>query len=101
MLHGKFIINTLTRKKTYERAWMIDYVDRPLVVDTTYTRNKLNWKPSPGLHILERLPILMYHFNHHYRTWYARNINRNDQGCQHEQQHKLTDHQDLETFSAT
>lgn len=83
-LHGKFIVNTLAGKKTYERAWMIDYVDRPLVVDTSYTRNKLNWKPSPGLHILERLPVLMYHFNHHHRKWYARNIKRNDQNYEYE-----------------
>ena len=78
-LHGKYLFNTLRQKKTYERAWMIDYVDRPLVVDTSYTRKKLDWEPRSRLHILERLPILLHNFNHHHRTWHIRNINRNDQ----------------------
>ncbi len=78
-LHGKYIINTLRNKKTYERAWMLKYVDRPLVVDTSHTQNKLDWEPSSRLHILERLPILMHNFNQHYRVWYNRNTNRNDQ----------------------
>ncbi len=78
-LHGKYFFNTLRQKKTYERAWMINYVDRPLVVDTSYTQKKLDWEPRSRLHILERLPILLHNFNHHHRTWYMRNINRNDQ----------------------
>ncbi|MCD4721337.1 MAG: NAD(P)-dependent oxidoreductase [Desulfobacula sp.] len=78
-LHGKYFFNTLRNRKTYERAWMLDYADRPLVVDTTYTREKLDWEPRPGLHILERLPILLQKFNRHFGTWHIRNINRNDQ----------------------
>jgi len=77
-LHGQYAVNTLRNKKTYERAWMINYVDRPLMVDTNYTRNKLGWEPTPELHILERLPILMQNFNDHPKAWYARNIRRND-----------------------
>lgn len=79
MLQGRHMVNRLLRKKSYERAWMIDYVDRPLVVDTRYTRSRLNWEPTPGLSIIERLPILMHRFNNHHRTWVTRNINRNDQ----------------------
>ena len=78
-LHGKFFYNTLRNKETYERAWMIDFADRPLVVDTTYTRKKLNWKPRPELHIMNCLPVLLQKFNHHFKTWHIRNINRNDQ----------------------
>ncbi len=83
ILHIKFITNTLLNKKTYERAWMVQYIDRPLVVDTKNTTRKLNWKPTPELHILERLPILMHHFNHHHNKWVIRNINRNDQKYQY------------------
>lgn len=78
-LHGKYLLNTLRKRKTYERAWMIDYVDLPLIVDTTYTREKLNWDPSPGLHILDRLPMMLHLFNRHPHAWHTRNINRNDQ----------------------
>ncbi len=78
-LHAKYAINTLRKKRTYERAWMINYVDRPLRVDTTYTENRLGWEPTSGLHILERLPVLMHNFIHYYRKWDRRNIKRNDQ----------------------
>ncbi|MCP4748074.1 MAG: NAD(P)-dependent oxidoreductase [Desulfobacteraceae bacterium] len=78
-LNAKYIANTLRKKKTYERAWMINYVDLPLRVDTRYTQNKLDWQPTPGLHILTRLPILMQKFKNHYKAWDNRNINRNDQ----------------------
>ena len=79
VLHAKYVLNALIRKETYERAWMIDYVDRPFRVDTTYTREKLGWNPTPGLHILERLPVLMKNFTSHYRQWDMRNIRRNEQ----------------------
>jgi len=78
-LHGKYFFNTLLNRKTYERAWMIDFVDRPLVVDTSYTRKKLDWEPRSRLHILERLPVLLQNFNDHSKTWHIRNIKRNDQ----------------------
>jgi len=78
-LYGKFFFNLLGNKKTYERAWMIDFADRPLVVDTALTRKKLDWEPRSELHILARLPFLLKKFNHHPEIWHIRNINRNDQ----------------------
>ncbi len=79
VLHAKYAANTLRGKNTYERAWMLDYADRPLVVDTEYTTRRLGWAPDPGRHILERLPTLMTHFNAGPQVWKTRNINRNDQ----------------------
>lgn len=78
-LHLRFLVNTLRRRNTYERAWMMDYVDRPLIVDTGYTRECLDWRPDPALHILERLPVLMEKFHCHRHAWIRRNIRRNDQ----------------------
>ncbi len=78
-LHGNYLLNSLIHRKTYERAWMIRYVDRPLIVDTSYTCSKLDWKPSADLHILTRLPLLMQKFRSQYKRWYQRNIKRNEQ----------------------
>ncbi len=78
-LHAKLVLNTLLGRPTYERAWMANYLDRPLVVDTTYTRNKIDWEPTPGLGILERLPVLIKQFKSDPQTWSKRNIKRNDQ----------------------
>lgn len=79
MLHGKYLANSLRHKNTYERAWMLDYADRPLLVDTSYTQKRLGWRPVPQLHILKRLPVLMKNVNSAPRDWMVRNINRNEQ----------------------
>lgn len=79
MLHSKFLANTILRRNTYERAWMLDYADRPLVVNAEYTVQRLGWKPDSGLYILNRLPLLMANFKCDPNFWMVRNINRNDQ----------------------
>ncbi len=78
-LHGKFLFNTFRCRETYERAWMIDFADRPLIVDTTYTHKKLGWEPRSKLHILKRLPLMLKIFNRYSKKWHTRNIKRNDQ----------------------
>jgi hypothetical protein len=57
---------------------MMDYVDRPLVVDTTYTCEKLQWSPGPELSILNRLPVLMRRFSEDRSAWERRNVRRNE-----------------------
>lgn len=68
----------LLGQRRYERRWMIDYVDKPLVVDAQYTHSTLGWTPSPDLGILQRLPVLMDHFRKDRREWEMRNIRRNE-----------------------
>lgn len=58
-LQGKYFLNRIRRKNTYERPWMLNYVDRPLIVDTTYTRKTLNLTLRPEFEILRRLPVLV------------------------------------------
>jgi len=77
-LHGKFLFNTLISRETYERAWMLNFADRPFIVDTSYTQKKLNWKPRSELHILERLPLMLKIFHQYSVKWQTRNIKRND-----------------------
>jgi nucleoside-diphosphate-sugar epimerase len=65
-------------RKRYERRWMMDYVDRPLVVDTAYTREKLQWSPGPELGVLNRMPVLIRRFNQDRSEWERRNVRRNE-----------------------
>ena len=71
-------VKVVLGRKRYERRWMMDYVDRPLVVDTAYTRQKLQWRPGPELSVLNRMPVLMQQFQEHRAIWERRNINRNE-----------------------
>lgn len=79
--YGLFVKNlakAVFGRKRYERRWMMDYVDTPLVVDTSYTVEKLQWTPGPELGILNRLPVLMQRFKADRRKWERRNIRRNE-----------------------
>ena len=82
-LFFKNSIKVLFQQKRYERRWMMAYVDRPLVVDTAYTRKVLEWSPAPEWGILERLPVMMKRFQEHRHAWDHRNIRRNEGNYQY------------------
>lgn len=60
----------------FEHPWMLDYVDRPWVVDTTYTRKKLGWSCTEGMGVVDRLPLILERFRQDRRTWEDRNRRR-------------------------
>jgi hypothetical protein len=74
----------MLRRQTYEQPWMLAYADRPLRVDTSYTRQKIGWRPQDAYSILNRLPALIANFRNHRRYWLARNIRRNEGDYQYE-----------------
>ena len=74
----KLASNTLLRRNTYERPWMLAYAERPLKVDTAYTRRLLEWAPRPEFSIRARLPALMANFTRDRRYWAGRNTRRNE-----------------------
>lgn len=69
---------TVTGKRPYERLWMLNYVDRPWAVDTTYTRTKLGWSCTPELGIRDRLPALLRRRDNDPSEWERRNRQRNE-----------------------
>jgi len=73
----KLVLGFVTRNLPYERLWMLQYVDQPWAVDTTYTQEKLGWSPSYGMGIRDRLPIIMKHFVRDLPAWEQRNRLRN------------------------
>ncbi len=77
-LYIKNRVKVIMGRRRYERRWMLDYVDTPLVVDATYTQEKLKWTPDPERSILKQLPTLMKRFKDHRPEWTLRNIRRNE-----------------------
>jgi nucleoside-diphosphate-sugar epimerase len=71
-------VKALLGRKRYERRWMMDYVDMPLVVDTTYTRRKLEWTPGPEWSVVNRMPVLMQRLHDSPAVWEHRNVQRNE-----------------------
>jgi nucleoside-diphosphate-sugar epimerase len=58
---------------TFEKVWMIEYIDKQLNVDSSYTQNTLNWKPTPRYHITRRLHFLIGKMQNHPDEWILRN----------------------------
>jgi len=83
-LYLKLVTNGLLLRPTYEQPWMLTYADRPLRVDTSRTRQKLDWRPRHEYGILNRLPVLMANFRNQRRYWLNRNIRRNEGNYQFE-----------------
>ncbi len=69
----RYLQGRLTGRMPFERPWMTRYVDRPWVVDTTYTRTRLNWDCTAGMRILERIPIMLRLVRQHHHHWIMRN----------------------------
>ena len=83
-LYLKLAANGAFFRQTYEQPWMLAYADRPLRVDTSATRRKLDWRPRREYRVLNRLPVLMANFQNHRRYWQARNVLRNEGNYQFE-----------------
>ena len=60
--------------QTYERAWMLKFLDKPLRTDSSYSRAMLAWKPSEEYRIEKRIPVLMEHAIRNAKRWEERNV---------------------------
>ncbi|MDR4510017.1 MAG: NAD(P)-dependent oxidoreductase [Candidatus Brocadiaceae bacterium] len=70
-------LGIITCRIPFEQPWMLNYVDRPWQVDTTKTKKILNWDCTPGLGILDRIPIMLGNLDSNPGKWEERNTLRN------------------------
>jgi nucleoside-diphosphate-sugar epimerase len=61
----------------YEHPWMLQFVDRAWIADSSTTCGKLNWRCTEGMGILERIPVILENFRRDRRAWDDRNRRRN------------------------
>jgi len=59
LLCGQAGVCRLSGRTALEQPWMARYIDRPLMVDTRYTRHRIGWAPDPGRSILGCLPAII------------------------------------------
>lgn len=60
-------------RRPFERAWMLRYIDRQLIVDSSHTRKLLGWEPTPRRHILRRILFLLAKMKSNPNEWRVRN----------------------------
>ena len=68
-----FQILRLTCDNPIERFWMIKYIDKKLVVSSTYTQSALDWHPTPRYHLTRRLLFLLEKMKRHPDAWQLKN----------------------------
>jgi len=75
-LRAKRLLGALSGNAPFEQPWMLEFLDRPWVVDTSSTRARLQWACTPGLDVCERLPTILEHLAREPKVWEHRNALR-------------------------
>lgn len=58
---------------SFEKLWMIKYIDKKLTTDATKTQKELDWNPAPRNDLKRRLLILIENLKNHESIWQMRN----------------------------
>jgi nucleoside-diphosphate-sugar epimerase len=67
------LLSRMQGKETFERLWMLDYIDKQLVAECTKTRNTLGWELTPNRTITHRLSLLIENKQKKQELWRTRN----------------------------
>lgn len=58
---------------SFERFWMIKYIDKKLDVDSSYTYSALDWQPTARYHLTRRLLFLLEKMKSYPDEWRVKN----------------------------
>jgi len=75
-LHIRLFFGLFMNQVSVEQPWMLKFIDKPWIVDNTYTQRKLNWTCSSDKHILKRLPVILKLYEEQKTQWVERNLCR-------------------------
>lgn len=64
-----FYLGKLIGKTPFEKPWMMEYVDKQLLVNAEYTRNMLDWKPRDRYIIQRRLLYMIENMKAYNVEW--------------------------------
>jgi len=68
------ILGKIIGKRPFERPWMMQYIDKQLRVDASYTRKVLDWNPTKRYRIQRRLLYMIEHMKSYPYEWQKRNL---------------------------
>lgn len=63
----------MTCEEPFEQFWMINYIDKKLNVDSSYTQSVLEWQPTARYHLTRRLLFLLEKMKGHPDEWRVKN----------------------------
>ncbi len=56
---SQYFFGRLLKLHSFERPWMMKYIDTQMNVDASHSRRVLSWEPIPRYHIMRRLLFLL------------------------------------------
>lgn len=72
----KNLVGILIRKRPFERLWMMKYIDKQLIVDSSYTQKHLKWNPTMRYNISRRLLFIIANMKRNPPGWKYKNAVR-------------------------
>ncbi len=69
MILARRLLRRLQGKEAFEQFWMLDYVDKQLVADSSRTHRLLEWTPNPRKTITRRLVFLIENMQRNPELW--------------------------------
>ena len=76
VLRIRIFLEGLFRTTSFERPWMLKYIDHPWIVDNSYSQEILDWQPRTDLDLRIRINNIVTHFRENKRKWIERNTCR-------------------------
>jgi len=73
MILARRLLSRVNGKQSFEHLWMLDYIDKQLVADSSKTRNILAWNPTPNKTITNRLSLIINNMKLNEYVWRKRN----------------------------
>ncbi|MBU1938017.1 NAD(P)-dependent oxidoreductase [bacterium] len=67
------VLGKISGKPSFERLWMVKYIDKKLNIDSSVTQKTLAWQPVQRYHVLRRLLFLIEKMKHYPDEWNLRN----------------------------
>lgn len=71
---GMQTLGMLSGKPSFERVWMMRYVDRTMNINAAATHRRLEWVPKPRVHVTRRLLFLIERMKNNPIVWNQKNL---------------------------
>jgi nucleoside-diphosphate-sugar epimerase len=66
-------LGKLFGSEPFEKLWMMQYIDKKLIVENSYTRKKLSWSTAPRYDVLRRIIFMVEKIKNNPADWNFKN----------------------------
>ncbi|MFH2144157.1 MAG: NAD(P)-dependent oxidoreductase, partial [Bacteroidota bacterium] len=67
------LLGKILGNEPFEKLWMMQYIDKKLIVENSYTRKKLSWSTAPRYDVLRRIIFMVEKMKNNPAEWNFKN----------------------------